>query len=73
MVVLPKAVKPSGWARYDLARPGTFRLVPTPERIVDLERDYQAMRDMYLAAPQEFDVVIAQLTDLEARINRGVV
>lgn len=62
----------SGWARYDLARPGTFRLAPTSERTADLEQDYYAMRDMYLSPPQEFDVVISQLTDLEVRINRGV-
>lgn len=62
----------SGWARYDLAKPGTFRLVPTSERIADLEQDYDAMRDMYLSTPQEFGVIITQLTDLEQRINRGV-
>jgi hypothetical protein len=62
----------SGWARYDLAKPGTFRLVPTSERIADLEQDYDAMRDMYLSTPQEFGVIINQLTDLEQRINRGV-
>lgn len=61
----------SGWARYDLAQPGTFRLVPPHERTADLERDYRAMRDMYLSPPQEFSAIIKQLTGLEQRINRG--
>jgi hypothetical protein len=59
----------SGWARYDLARPGTFRLVPPPERVPELRRDYQAMRDMYLSEPAGFDQVLATLAELERRIN----
>jgi hypothetical protein len=55
----------SGWARYDLARPGTFRLLPTDERLPELRRDYEAMRDMYLSEPPGFDVVHAVLNDLE--------
>ena len=57
------------WANYDLARPGTFRLVPPPERLPPLERDYQAMRDMYLTEPASFDEIIRILADLERRIN----
>lgn len=59
----------SGWARYDLAVPGSFRLVPPPERQAALERDYQAMRDMYLSAPPAFADMLRTLTDLEQRIN----
>ena len=29
------------WARYDLAKPGTFRLVPPEFRLAELERDYR--------------------------------
>jgi hypothetical protein len=59
----------SSWANYDLARPGTFRLVPPRERLPPLERDYQAMRDMYLTEPASFDEIIRILADLERRIN----
>ncbi len=59
----------SGWARYDLARPGTFRLVPPPARLPALRLDYGAMRDMYLTTPVEFDRILIALADLEARIN----
>jgi Nucleotidyl transferase AbiEii toxin, Type IV TA system len=59
----------SGWARYDLAKPGTFKLVPPAARVAALKRDYQAMRDMYLAEPMPFDQILAALSDLENRIN----
>ncbi len=56
-------------ANYDRASPGTFRLVPPPERLPSLRRDYQAMRDMYLSEPASFDDILSTLADLEARIN----
>lgn len=59
----------SSWASYDLAKPGTFRLVPPPGRLLSLRQDYQAMRDMYLTEPATFDQVISTLADLEKRIN----
>jgi hypothetical protein len=59
----------SSWANYNQAKPGTFRLVPPPERLAALHRDYQAMRDMYLSEPALFDDILATLTDLENRIN----
>jgi hypothetical protein len=61
----------SAWANYDEAKPGTFRLVPTPERLPPLRRDYQAMRDMYLTGPASFDDILATLNALEQRINGG--
>ncbi len=41
----------SSWARYDLAVPGTFRLLPAEDRVDQLRDDYQAMKDMYLTEP----------------------
>lgn len=59
----------SSWANFDHAKPGTFRLVPPPERLPALRRDYQAMRDMYLSEPAGFDEILATLAALEKRIN----
>ena len=59
----------SAWARYDLARPDTFRLVPPKEREAALRQDYAAMRDMYLSEPRTFDDILRALADLERRIN----
>lgn len=61
----------SGWANYDKAKPGTFRLVPPAERLPALRRDYQSMRDMYLIDPVNFDDILATLTGLENRINKA--
>lgn len=59
----------SAWANYDLAKPGTFHLVPQAERLPALRRDYQSMRDMYLNKPIRFDDILDILSDLEHRIN----
>jgi len=60
---------PAGWARYDLAQPGTFRLTPPDFRLAELERDYQAMRDMFTAPPPSFASVLKAVSDLERQIN----
>ena len=57
------------WARYDLARPGTFRLLPAEGRLAALARDYAQMRAMFIAAPPEFDVVMDRLARAEAALN----
>ncbi len=60
----------SGWANYEEAEPGTFHLVPPSEKLSALRRDYQAMRDLFLAVPPNFDDILTTLTALESRINR---
>ena len=37
---------PRGWAKYDEAQPGSFKLVPPSSRMAELEEDYQNMRYM---------------------------
>ncbi len=59
------------WARYDLAKPGTFRLLPADGRLAALARDYAQMRAMFLAAPPDFDAVLAQLGAAERTLNRS--
>ena len=60
---------PSGWARYDLARVGSLRLVPSEERRVTLERDYRSMSVMIFGEPPTFDSIIETLAALEKQIN----
>jgi hypothetical protein len=57
------------WARYDLAKPGTFRLVPPSGRRTALARDYAQMRSMFLSAPPAFDAILDTLDDAERRLN----
>jgi hypothetical protein len=59
----------ASWARYDLATPGTFRLVPPEFRLAELKKDYQAMQDMFFATPPSFESVIKTVSDLEHQIN----
>jgi hypothetical protein len=60
----------ASWARYDLAKPGTFRLVPPEFRLAELERDYRAMQDMFLLEPPQFQDVVESVRGLENRINQ---
>ena len=59
----------ANWSRYDLAKPGTFRLAPAQERLQELQRDYTAMRDMFLQSPPPFEQVVDTLRGLEKEIN----
>lgn len=58
-----------GWARYDLAQPGTFRFVPPAGRMKELESDYVAMRPMYFDEPLSFAEVVRTLEELDAAVN----
>ena len=62
---------PSAWARYDLAVPGTFKLLPreTESQLADLERDYQEMQVMLFGERPEFGSILSELRKLESEIN----
>jgi len=62
---------PANWARYDLAKPGTFRLAPPIDRLPELRRDYRAMQDMFFRMPPPFEEMLNTIRDLERRINRS--
>jgi len=59
----------SGWAHYETAVPGSFHLVPSPERRVQIAQDYRGMVDMFMATPPAFATIIAELESMERRIN----
>lgn len=58
-----------GWARYDLATHGTFRLTPAPQRQADLAQDYATMRPMFMTEPPPFADLMQRLADAEKAIN----
>ncbi|MEN8255191.1 MAG: nucleotidyl transferase AbiEii/AbiGii toxin family protein [Verrucomicrobiota bacterium] len=69
VVEFKKRFYPRGWAQYDLARPGTMKLIPSG-RVVDVMRkDYDAMQDMIFGYRPSFDKILAGLNDLEGEIN----
>lgn len=61
---------PSGWAHYELAVPGSLRIVPREERLAALERDYRSMGVMIFGEPPAFDSIMETLAALERDINR---
>jgi len=62
---------PSRWARYEDAKPGTFRLIPVAERITELRRDYRDMAMMIFGDVPAFDDIVDALQRLEIEINAG--
>jgi hypothetical protein len=62
---------PSGWARYETAKPGSFHLVPPDFRMAELERDYREMQPMFLKDPPEFAGIVSELSELERKINQN--
>lgn len=59
------------WAHYELARPGSFRLLPPASRLPALAQDYAAMRPMFLSEPPRFDELVTQLQMAEQAFNSG--
>lgn len=60
---------PRGWARYDLARVGTLKLLPAEHSIPVLREDYAKMRSMIYGEYPSFEEVIMAVGELEKEIN----
>ena len=60
---------PRGWAQYELAKPGTFRLTPSGHVLVAVEKDYVQMRNMIFGRYPAFDEMMSALQSLEREIN----
>lgn len=58
-----------GWANYDLAKPGTLRLIPDQYRLEELEKDYKAMQDMLFGERPKFVEIMETIKGLEDSIN----
>lgn len=60
----------SGWARYNLAVPGSFKLIPDERRLKDLSADYRSMQVMIFKDLPSFDEIISGLSSLEQLLNQ---
>lgn len=60
---------PRAWARYDLAVPGSLRLLPSDAVLEAVGADYRAMADMIFGRIPPFADIVAQLKSLEIDIN----
>lgn len=57
-------------ARYDLARPGSLRLMPQDDHLVQLNEDYRQMQEMFFEDPPSFGSILEKLKTAEEVINR---
>lgn len=60
---------PRKWAHYELAVPGTLRLLPPEYRFEVLRKDYDSMKNMMFGEYPNFDTLIKYIGELEREIN----
>jgi hypothetical protein len=61
----------SAWANYPTAIRGTLRLLPPEERVADLSKDLDSMREMFFDQPPELKQVLQTLEDWLSTFNRA--
>lgn len=69
VVAFKKRFYPRGWAQYDQAKPGTFKLIPPGHVLTAVAKDYAQMRNMIYGHYPDFDEIVAMLQHLEGEIN----
>ena len=70
VVTFKQRFYPRGWARYDLAKPGTLVLVPEGHVLASVRSDYRAMENMIFGEVPDFEEILAVLQALQKEINR---
>jgi hypothetical protein len=58
------------WARYEDAKRGTLRLLPSERNMADLKKDLASMREMFFDEPPTFESVIDTLSAWETQFNQ---
>ena len=57
------------WARYDLAKRGTMRLMPPDYNLDKLRDDYEHMQNMLFGEKPSFEEIMDGIAKLAAEIN----
>jgi len=60
---------PKSSYHFELAKPGSFRLIPDESNRIKLESDYKAMELMFFSEHPSFDEMMEQIRNLEIEIN----
>lgn len=60
------------WARYDLAKFGTMKLLPPEDSLVRLRTDYDHMQNMLFGSKPDFDEIMNGIAALEEEINKSL-
>ena len=63
---------PSGSAHYELASPGTLRLMPPDDCLTALRNDYEHMKNMIFGEKPEFEEILTTIQEIEREINKLV-
>lgn len=58
------------WARYDLAKRGTMRLMPPEYNVEKLRDDYEHMQNMIFGEKPSFEEILDGIQKLETEMNR---
>lgn len=61
---------PRKWAQYELAAPGTLKLLPPVYRMDALRKDYESMGNMMFGSYPDFDTLMQYIRELEDEINK---
>jgi hypothetical protein len=69
VVAFKQRFYPRGWARYDLAKPGTLMLVPEGHVLASVRSDYRAMENMIFGEMPAFEEILSVLQALQEEIN----
>lgn len=69
VIAFKKRFYPRAWARYELARPGSLKLLPAPCHEKALEDDYRQMNIMIYKEGPSFVELMQKLKQLESEIN----
>lgn len=60
---------PAAWARFEEAKPGTLKLLPSDIHIETLKKDYKSMENMIFDKKLTFEEILTILRALENEIN----
>ena len=71
VVAFKQRFYPRGWAKYDLAKPGTMVLMPEGHLLASARSDYRAMGNMIFGEVPDFEEILAVLKALQEDINRS--
>ena len=69
VVAFKQRFYPRGWARYDLANPGTTVLAPNGHVLASVRSDYRAMENMIFGDIPDIDEILTVLQMLQEEIN----
>lgn len=60
---------PTSWARFEAAKQGTFKLIPSAETLVRLSKDYDDMQSMLYGDKPTFAQIIDKIKEFENLLN----